>query len=250
MTDQPRLGWAWCGDVPTGGERRGDVEATQHPDDQITLAWDPDDATCTIVGRTVLDAIVAERNRLTRENREHEQRAELLRSQAAELEQERDEAIEHDRQPYPTADAYEAACRALDRHRADAAQRGAELDAARAALLEQLRVNEVLNVQRGEARAEVERLRSLLRDVAAATRGEADGTAYVDRDHDKLAGQIRDLRDQLDQAIDLGDRLRFLLAEALAEARRLDAADSGRCGPHADDPNEELDRIERAAGLT
>lgn len=51
-----------------------------------------------------------------------------------------------------------------------------------------------------------------------------------------------------DQTIDLGDRLRFLLAEALAEARRLDAADSGRCGPHADDPNEELDRIEREAG--
>ena len=30
---------------------------------------------------------------------------------------ERDRAIAHDRQPYPTADAYEAACRALDHYR-------------------------------------------------------------------------------------------------------------------------------------
>ena len=35
----------------------------------------------------------------------------------AELEAERDQAITHDRQPYPTAWAYEQACAALEKHR-------------------------------------------------------------------------------------------------------------------------------------
>lgn len=35
----------------------------------------------------------------------------------AELEAERDQAIAHDRQPYPTAWAYEQACAALEKHR-------------------------------------------------------------------------------------------------------------------------------------
>src|SRR4029450_11119269 len=33
------------------------------------------------------------------------------------LREERDLAIAHDRQPYPTAEAYEGACRALEKHR-------------------------------------------------------------------------------------------------------------------------------------
>lgn len=70
-----RLGWPWCGDVPTSREIRGEVTATRHDDDTITLTWDQPDATCTIISRDVLDGIAEERNRLTTENREYEQRA-------------------------------------------------------------------------------------------------------------------------------------------------------------------------------
>src|SRR5688572_28460694 len=48
--------------------------------------------------------------------------AEQLNARLAEVEAERDAAIAHDRQPYPTADAYEAACHALHKHRAIAAR--------------------------------------------------------------------------------------------------------------------------------
>lgn len=40
-----------------------------------------------------------------------------LRSRLTEVERQRDEAIAHDRQPYPTADAFEAACHALRKYR-------------------------------------------------------------------------------------------------------------------------------------
>jgi hypothetical protein len=46
------------------------------------------------------------------------------RARIAEVERERDLAITHDRQPYPTAEAYDKACAALWKHKAD-------LDAAR-----------------------------------------------------------------------------------------------------------------------
>lgn len=54
------------------------------------------------------------------------------RAQLAEARRERDLAIAHDTQPYPTADAYERACAALHKHRerADAAE--AQLDQAEA----------------------------------------------------------------------------------------------------------------------
>lgn len=42
---------------------------------------------------------------------------ERLNARVAELEAERDQAIAHDRQPYPTAWAYEQACAALEKHR-------------------------------------------------------------------------------------------------------------------------------------
>jgi hypothetical protein len=44
------------------------------------------------------------------------------------LREELDLAIAHDRQPYPTADAYEAACRALEKHRERADKAEAERD--------------------------------------------------------------------------------------------------------------------------
>lgn len=50
----------------------------------------------------------------------------------AELEAERDEAIAHDRQPYPTAWAYERACAALEKHRKRADEAEAELEKYRA----------------------------------------------------------------------------------------------------------------------
>jgi len=58
--------------------------------------------------------------------------------EAARVRRERDEAIAHDRQPYPTAWAYEQACKALEKHRAAAAAARAERDAI-AATLDDLR---------------------------------------------------------------------------------------------------------------
>jgi hypothetical protein len=46
----------------------------------------------------------------------------VLRQRAEQAERERDLAVAHDRQPYPTAWAYEQACKALDKHRARAEQ--------------------------------------------------------------------------------------------------------------------------------
>lgn len=58
----------------------------------------------------------------------------------AELEAERDQAIAHDRQPYPTAWAYEQACAALEKHRerAEKAEAAIARVEAEAALLERM----------------------------------------------------------------------------------------------------------------
>jgi uncharacterized coiled-coil DUF342 family protein len=52
--------------------------------------------------------------------------AQAIAAQYEAMRVERDLAVAHDRQPYPTADAYEAACAALHKHRAraDAAEAG------------------------------------------------------------------------------------------------------------------------------
>lgn len=52
-----------------------------------------------------------------------------LADRCEELEHERDLAVAHDRQPYPTAEAYEKACAALWKHRAAVAELTAEHDA-------------------------------------------------------------------------------------------------------------------------
>jgi hypothetical protein len=52
------------------------------------------------------------------------------RERIVELEEERDLAIAHDRQPYPTAWAYEQACEALERHRERADKAEAALEVA------------------------------------------------------------------------------------------------------------------------
>ncbi|MCO6011443.1 hypothetical protein NE236_41490 [Actinoallomurus purpureus] len=58
-----------------------------------------------------------------------EQEAERLRGELATAREERDLAIAHDRQPYPTAWAYEQACKALETQRQRAEQAEAERDA-------------------------------------------------------------------------------------------------------------------------
>lgn len=62
-----RVGWPWCGDVPSGGEIRGSAIATVDGDGMVALVWDRAEATCTIVSRPLLDGIVDERNRLIAE---------------------------------------------------------------------------------------------------------------------------------------------------------------------------------------
>jgi septal ring factor EnvC (AmiA/AmiB activator) len=51
-----------------------------------------------------------------------------LVAELAETRRERDLAVAHDRQPYPTQDAYDAACRALEKHRQRANAAEAERD--------------------------------------------------------------------------------------------------------------------------
>jgi hypothetical protein len=93
-------------------------------------------------------------DRLTAENA-------ALKVRAAELERERDLAVAHDRQPYPTVEAYETACAALSKHR-DRAER-MEAEVKRAYGL----------IQREDAlRARVELLELLASDVV----DEFDGT--------------------------------------------------------------------------
>lgn len=170
--NEPRLGWPWCGDIPTGGEIRGDVIATVHHDDgRVTVAWDRPDATCTIVGRDVLDGIVEERNRLIRANRKHEQRAELQRQRVAELEAERDDLAATD-----------------DVLRTDLALRDAEV-AGLTAEMERLRIVETASIGAhallADAEEEVERLRGLLADDEAHVTRLADAliTARDERHH-------------------------------------------------------------------
>ncbi|WP_435601290.1 hypothetical protein [Streptomyces sp. C10-9-1] len=57
-----------------------------------------------------------------------------LHQLAEKLREERDLAVAHDRQPYPTADAYEKACTALEAHRARADRAEEELAGARASI--------------------------------------------------------------------------------------------------------------------
>lgn len=133
-TAEPRLGWPWCGDTPTGSEIRSDVTATIRGDGTITLTWDRDDATCTIVGRGVLDALTEERNRLVLQVVEADQRAALLRRQVEDAAADREE---------------------------DTAQIAQLLDEQKRSRAEALRMHE----EAGRLRAEVERLRGLVGEV-------------------------------------------------------------------------------------
>lgn len=66
-----------------------------------------------------------------------------LRAEVARLTEERDLAVAHDRQPYPTADAYEAACRALEKHRTRADAAEAERDSWRDVVEKAIAVREL-----------------------------------------------------------------------------------------------------------
>ncbi|ASU83550.1 hypothetical protein CDO52_12810 [Nocardiopsis gilva YIM 90087] len=59
---------------------------------------------------------------------EHYRKAEQLLAEVERLTHERDLAIAHDRQPYPTAHAYQAVCDALEKHRARADAAEAEVE--------------------------------------------------------------------------------------------------------------------------
>lgn len=75
-----------------------------------------------------------------------------LMDRLVEVDAEREQAIAHDTQPYPTADAYEAACAALEKHRqrADAAE--AERDQALDQLTAAIRTEAVIRRdERGKA---------------------------------------------------------------------------------------------------
>ena len=75
-----------------------------------------------------LEATRAEQERIAQERDNAVAEVEALKA-------ERDLAVAHDRQPYPTADAYEAACRALEKHRARADTAEAEIEALKGARL-------------------------------------------------------------------------------------------------------------------
>ncbi|MCU1671056.1 MAG: hypothetical protein JWP40_3983 [Blastococcus sp.] len=64
----------------------------------------------------------------------NEEQVQQLRDEVARLTRERDLAVAHDTQPYPTADAYEQACKALETHRRRGDQAEAERDRAQAEL--------------------------------------------------------------------------------------------------------------------
>jgi hypothetical protein len=60
--------------------------------------------------------------------------------EVARLKWERDLAVAHDTQPYPTADAYDRACAALNKHRTRANDAEDELDQLKSTLREALRI--------------------------------------------------------------------------------------------------------------
>ena len=87
----------------------------------------------------------------------------------AELEADRDQAIAHDRQPYPTAWAYEQACAALEKHRkrAEKAEAAIARVEAEAALLERM-------IRTAPWSRYTEVRRSHLRSLCAALEGPGD----------------------------------------------------------------------------
>jgi len=121
-----------------------------------------------------------------------------LRLELGAVREERDLAVAHDRQPYPTADAYETACRALEKHRERADKAEAERDEARFqrdqechgrklnefGLLAQLRdaqaERDSLAAQLAEAEKVVEAAKAW-RDAHKRIDGEGDGAQrYID----------------------------------------------------------------------
>ena len=98
--------------------------------------------------------------------------ADELRAVLAEAVRERDLAIAHDRQPYPTAWAYEQACRALEEHRQRADKAEAERDTAVATVEKALADAKTIAAERDEAR---DRLREVadLRDKSVRQRDAA-----------------------------------------------------------------------------
>ncbi len=135
---------------------------------------------------------------------------------------ERDLAIAHDSQPYPTADAYEKTCAALHKHRAraEAAEQECEAQKARAMRAEGERddaeaqcasAERELNELDLSSTAEIARLRLELENIANAKPGEWDA----------------DVRDQFREWAQ--NRARQALTPAPDHAKELER-DTNRCG--------------------
>ncbi|MET8648495.1 hypothetical protein [Nocardia aurea] len=110
------------------GQRVNELTAQRNPEDEVLVegSWfHPADLP------KILGNFMRASDRYASEAKNEHVANEQLREHLAAAEQERDLAIAHDRQSYPTAWAYEQACAALEKHRqrADAAEtRIAELE--------------------------------------------------------------------------------------------------------------------------
>lgn len=103
----------------------------------------------------------------------------------AKLREERELAIAHDRQPYPTAWAYEQACKALNewRERAETAERDRE---------QQRLAYNAANAMAGVHKLRADRLKAELEHAKGALAGDSEAMAAFMADHAKVVERLRE----------------------------------------------------------
>lgn len=130
------------------------------------------------------------------------------------LEEERNFAIAHDRQPYPTADAYEKACAALEKHRDRAEKAEAHLAEA---------VEEGKRLREG-VEAEVDGFREVeVAELAMRDAARSDGDTAGALAHATSAADYKDVADRLDPLLAAAQYLRH---QSLTRAEKLNSTRS------------------------
>jgi chromosome segregation ATPase len=186
------------------------------------------------------------------------------------LREERDQAIAHDRQPYPTRWAYDQACAALQKHRERAEQSEAEAARLRAQvadyenaiswdvsctghakLLDECRSQEeraekaereaeqrrlaynAANAMAGVHKHRAERLKAELEHAKGALAGDSEATAGFMADHAEVLARAREQRDMWQRATEQAEGRLEAVRKYIDEDFRFWRSPAGAAGQYA-----------------